>query len=765
MKSNTERLGKFTQKLLISISIVFYCTASYSQTVDAERVQTIIENRCTVCHGCYDAPCQLKLTAYEGLLRGASKTQVYTPKRIIAERPTRLFIDAQTERQWRELGFESVIETGSSSKPGILAQMLDLKVDTTLVPGQPLPADFPLDLNRDMACPAPSEMDKFVREHRQYGMPYGMAALPELESSLLKRWAETGYLDFTGEVPVTDSLLTEISEWENYFNSAGNKRALISRYIYEHLFLGQLQFKSDEHPRNFRLLRSATPSGTEVVEIPTTHPNDAPTVVEFYYRIVPVTETMLDKTQFVYELSPDRLRDINELFYSEDWSPTNFPGYSNEEAINPFLAFRDIPSRIRYQFMLDDADFFISNFIKGPVCRGQVALNVIPDYFFVGFLSPDFDLSIADPNYLVEGMASLGLPSKETDIGDFLQIWLDRLQTHQEYLDFRDSAYRKNPKTASGFPLDAIWSGTKPNDINFLTVFRHFDSATVVAGLVGGEAPKSAWIIDYPIFERIYYDLVVNFNVFGNVSHQVLTRLYMDYLRMESEGLFLSFLPPETRQPLLEDWYRGMTAQVKVFWAHSNLLFDNPTQVEYLTDSPREELLTLLKQRVVAKGDNLSVAVLMPVNHRRLADLDSRIAGSEPWVGWMPELNYIVITDNDDNVIDIASLIRNKAHTNISFIFGEEDRRVPTEDTSTLVLGTLGSYPNFFFSVSESKIGTFVESMRSINSKTAMNTFVEQYGVRRTDPRIWTTLDAIHEWRREHIGNKALLDISRYENL
>ena len=34
-------------------------------------VQPILEQRCVVCHGCYDAPCQLKLGAWEGIARGA----------------------------------------------------------------------------------------------------------------------------------------------------------------------------------------------------------------------------------------------------------------------------------------------------------------------------------------------------------------------------------------------------------------------------------------------------------------------------------------------------------------------------------------------------------------------------------------------------------------------------------------------------------------------------------------------------------------------
>jgi len=36
-------------------------------------IKPIFDGRCIVCHACYDAPCQLKLTAPEGVDRGATK--------------------------------------------------------------------------------------------------------------------------------------------------------------------------------------------------------------------------------------------------------------------------------------------------------------------------------------------------------------------------------------------------------------------------------------------------------------------------------------------------------------------------------------------------------------------------------------------------------------------------------------------------------------------------------------------------------------------
>lgn len=64
-------------------------------------------------------------------------------------------------------------------------------------------------------------------------------------------------------------------------------------------------------------------------------------------------------------------------------------------------------------------------------------------------------------------------------------------------------------------------------------------------------------MLDYPLMERLVYNLVVNFDVYGNVGHQLLTRVYMDLIRMEAEEMFLSFLPPNQRLPLRKEWYQG----------------------------------------------------------------------------------------------------------------------------------------------------------------------------------------------------------------
>ena len=87
------------------------------ETVSFEDVvQPILESRCVVCQGCYDAPCQLKLTSPEGIHRGANKKKVYNSSRPTAVEPTRLFIDALTTEEWRQKGFDTVLNEGDINK-------------------------------------------------------------------------------------------------------------------------------------------------------------------------------------------------------------------------------------------------------------------------------------------------------------------------------------------------------------------------------------------------------------------------------------------------------------------------------------------------------------------------------------------------------------------------------------------------------------------------------------------------------------------------
>lgn len=49
-----------------------------------QEVKPILDSRCVVCHACYDAPCQLKLSSAQGIDRGLVDYPVYRGKRLTA---------------------------------------------------------------------------------------------------------------------------------------------------------------------------------------------------------------------------------------------------------------------------------------------------------------------------------------------------------------------------------------------------------------------------------------------------------------------------------------------------------------------------------------------------------------------------------------------------------------------------------------------------------------------------------------------------------
>jgi hypothetical protein len=77
-----------------------------------ESVRPILQNRCVVCHGCYDAPCQLKLSSPAGIARGASNTKVYNGARLKTMQPTRLGIDGVSIEDWRAKKFHAILNVG-----------------------------------------------------------------------------------------------------------------------------------------------------------------------------------------------------------------------------------------------------------------------------------------------------------------------------------------------------------------------------------------------------------------------------------------------------------------------------------------------------------------------------------------------------------------------------------------------------------------------------------------------------------------------------
>ena len=235
-------------------------------------------------------------------------------------------------------------------------------------------------------CPTIEEYAQYERDYPTWGMPYGMPNLDKGEYATLMSWLENGAI-MNAHIPLTEDEQALVDTYENFLNKSARKSQLSARYIYEHLFLSHLYFSELEGPtRFFTLVRSATPPGQPVQRITTRRPYDDPEVPRVYYRIIPEQGTIVDKTHMPFALNEKRLQDWTTWFVNTPYIVRELPSYEVDVAANPMTAFEDLPVNSRFKFMLDNAQNTIMAYIKGPVCRGQLALNVINDRFWVVFV-------------------------------------------------------------------------------------------------------------------------------------------------------------------------------------------------------------------------------------------------------------------------------------------------------------------------------------------------------------------------------------------
>ncbi|WAK03536.1 fatty acid cis/trans isomerase [Methylobacter sp. YRD-M1] len=788
--------------ILVSCLVFAYNTINYASTnnpaaikpqtlrpVDLNRpfrqvsyyndVKPILDSRCVACHSCYDSPCQLKLSSFEGIDRGASKKAVYDHERLIAQEPSRLYIDETTTADWRMKGFFPVLNEQLSSPEdnlnnSLIARLIQLKRDNPLPSSGKLPKSIELDLERSLQCPSLDEFEKYQRDHPLWGMPYGLPPLtPNQENTLLSWLREGAKADI--QLPLSPAATAEIEKWEQFLNAPSLKQQLVARYIYEHLYIGDLHFK--DHPANefYKLVRSRTPPGQTVEELKSIRPFDDPGIERFYYRLRPVTSTIVDKNHFVYELSESRMQRLQELFLKPEYTVTHLPGYDPQSAANPFNTFSQLPAISRYQFLLDDAQYFFSGFIKGPVCRGQAAVNVIRDQFWVAFIKPQNDFMQESTEFLAENSHYLRMPASEGEkIG--LISWLDVNRLQQQYIDKKEAFIHKALLRHHDVDFNLIWDGDGHNDNALLTVFRHFDNATVVKGLVG-KTPLTAWVVDYPLFERIHYLLVAGFNVYGTAGHQVTTRLYMDSLRMEAENNFLRFIPAQHRKAMRDPWYQGIDAKLFGFFDKPLYGINKETAISYQTSDYKKEFFERVQQRLGPAGgkpDLINRCLKVPCMSensspdqqqadavmRQLADLKGY------QIEALPEVSFLRIKTADPEKDLVYTLVRNQKLLNVSFIFAENLRREPEQDTLTVVPGFLGSYPNMFLSVSIRQLPEFIEHLKQTRTEAEKDFFYNRYGIRRNNPEIWLYYDWFNQkYLNEQPGTAGLFDMNRYENL
>ena len=748
-----------------------------TRTIDYQKeVKPLLDKRCTVCHSCYNSPCQLKLDSFEGADRGATKRAVYNSTRLSSMDPTRLFTDAQTTAEWRKKEFVSVTDSTVSNglNDSIMVQMLSHKIKNPKSKGKYYSEA------EDLTCSENGEeLGGYLEKHPNNGMPFGFPPLKQDEFDVIAGWLFQGA---KGPTAAQQSELTApkasdaqaILQWEDFLNRDDAKHALTARYLYEHLFLAHLKFGT---PTNefYELVRSRTAPGHGIDLIATVRPYDDPGVEQVYYRFRKIHSTIVFKTHMVFDLDDAQLKRFDELFIQPEWlQPPHLMSYDAKLSANPFAAFEQIPPRSRYQFLLDNANYIIMAFIHGPVCKGQIALNAIDDHFWVMFMDPDHDQGAANPGFLRLHSDKLRMPiEKGSDQRLFSAYKDEHRKLATSFYKARQDHYAS--LNYAGLGYEAIWKGNRAADAPMLTIYRHFESASVHRGALGN-LPKTIWVIDYPLMERLYYGLVAGFDVYGTVGHQLASRLYMDGLRLEAESYFLNFLPPGDREAKMQSWNKGVDPEDIKYYPSAL-----PAKIAFKTDDPKREFVEhvvdshLLPATGIAfdKVNYLRAGAVypsLPEKYESTADyLRAFRTLSRPGAPFFALVNgsnsnlaYVRVRRDNDR--DIAfSMVINRWHDNVAFMIKEDARLDPSKDSADFIDGLIGSYPNYFFDVHEKEMPDFIDFLETYDESPKNAYRLAKYGINRADDRLWETYDWFQQrFNEEEPVRGGLFDLNRY---
>jgi len=378
----------------------------------------------------------------------------------------------------------------------------------------------------------------------------------------------------------------------------------------------------------------------------------------------------------------------------------------------------------------------------------------------------------------------LRIPSERKSHLNLLPIWTDYWQRQKQYMLSKQRYFEKMKPQNLHDAMNYIWSGNGKNSNAALTVLRHFDSATVEYGFVGDE-PETVWIIDYPLLERIHYLLVAGFNIYGNIGHQLSTRIFMDFLRMEGEDHFLAFLPVKQRKKIRDAWYQGMRVELETLFKAPMNWLNVESVIGYKTNDPKSELLQHMKQRlspVLMTANNLNFCGNKKCKHKhynkfKITDMKNNLDFKMHIFGEtkgeklhnLPEVSFVRITTDDPELSFNYSLIRNKAYKNVTSLLSDEQKRNPLDIKNDSLIVTnwlIGSYPNFFFTIHADEINQFTEHFTAIKNQDSFDKFVQKFGVRRTNPAFWKTADWFQQqYKKQRPLHSGLYDLSRYSNL
>lgn len=752
-----------------------------SRDVFMSQIKPIIDKRCVACHACREAECRLKMTSPEGIIRGGS-TQIIHGGGLLGVKRTKLFHDAHGEAAWRQRGFYSVMRTPRRLKRSLMrsGETFDLlgrnSIFTAAMVNSYQNGEEQEKISQRNLIGTKEQMCGEGRKDLDNvpGMPYKMKQLEGEEFGTLYSWAQKGA---KAEVPSAELLLMLttpknpelIKKWEDFFNHPSNKAKWTSRFLYEHLFLAR--FYIQEAPGEFyELVRSSTAYPEPVKISPTLKAFQRPPAKKWYYRLMKVHSTIVDKNHFVYEVNNDTLKDLKDMFWNQDWGKGNNNVQFNFSNSNPMVAFKHVSAKARYGWMLKNAHLLLDISARSQNCRSEGAAAPYWDNMLHVFLKPESDATVMFGKEFYD-KAGRHLPIPATSGGKITPF--DDFNDEQRRFAKIKKVYTKKLKP-QGLTLDDLWTGENGQDKNaIVTVLRHYWTASAHKGH-WGDTSRSVLLLDFANFERYFYLCNVATEVSEAMLFQSRVVTYLFDTKKEAENVFLSLVPENIRNSARRGLVEGLDAN-REYVNDFSLPYNPNNGIEGKEDLKTygDYINAVLKQKYSPEViGEMSTAI--PFGNKSENDEKTKLQSLRKIKGTfatqMPNIAYLRVRgeNGESRFYTLAANRYYKTRNQLSFTDSdyEKKERSPERDTLDVFPGIHFTFPEKIYLVDEENLDQFVSNLRRVGSRKSFLAFNSKYGLDQMADNFWTIID---EANQTFIGNNpidgGILDLHRYGNI
>ena len=248
----------------------------------------------------------------------------------------------------------------------------------------------------------------------------------------------------------------------------------------------------------------------------------------------------------------------------------------------------------------------------------------------------------------------------------------------------------------------------------------------------------------------------------------------MNRLRIEGESNFLYFLPFEIREETFDSWYLGSMSKMVTRYHKTSI----ETGIDYKTDNYKEEFTLKALDKFGLYKDSINYCKEEKLSKDVLENIKTK-ADIEQAFSYLSQTNvasniiafdiqyinlaHIRIRMNDSEDL-MYSMVVNRWHDNVAFMFNEDLRLDPQKDKLNFIEGFVGSYPNIYLDIGEDEILDFFDLLSNYSDDNdEYYEKIEKFSVNRSNNHFWHVYDWFqNKYYESDRLNSGLFDLNRY---